>query len=56
MQLMECTSPYSDRRKVPLIFKKEGLHSVLMQPVVDFRRFFMHVNIGWPGKVHDARV
>ncbi len=27
-----------------------------MQAVVDFRGIFMNVNIGWPGKVHDARV
>ncbi len=27
-----------------------------MQAVVDFRGLFMNVNIGWPGKVHDARV
>ena len=29
---------------------------MLMQAVVDFRGIFMDVNIGWPGKVHDARV
>jgi len=27
-----------------------------MQALVDFRRLFMDVYIGWPGKVHDARV
>ena len=27
-----------------------------MQAVVDFRGRFLDVNIGWPGKVHDARV
>ena len=27
-----------------------------MQAVVDFRGLFMDVYIGWPGKVHDARV
>ena len=27
-----------------------------MQGVVDFRGVFIDVNIGWPGKVHDARV
>ena len=31
-------------------------YSVLMQAVVDFRGLFMDINIGWPGKVHDARV
>lgn len=29
---------------------------MLMQGLVDFRGRFMNVNIGWPGKVHDARV
>ena len=27
-----------------------------MQALVDFRGLFMDVNIGWAGKVHDARV
>lgn len=27
-----------------------------MQGVVDYRGLFMDVYIGWPGKVHDARV
>ena len=27
-----------------------------MQGLVDFRGIFMDVCIGWPGKVHDARV
>ena len=34
----------------------KGYYSVIMQAVVDFRGLFMDVNIGWPGKVHDARV
>ena len=37
-------------------YNRKGYYSVLMQGVVDFRGFFMGVNIGWPGKVHDARV
>ena len=31
-------------------------YSALMQAVVDFRGLFMDINIGWPGKVHDAHV
>ena len=27
-----------------------------MQVMVDFHGLFMDVYIGWPGKVHDARV
>ena len=37
-------------------YNRKGYHSILMQGVVDFRGLFMDVNIGWPGKVHDARV
>lgn len=27
-----------------------------MQAIVEFRGLFIDINIGWPGKVHDARV
>ena len=37
-------------------YNRKGYYSVLMQALVDFRGRFMNVNIGWPGKVHDARV
>ena len=37
-------------------YNRKGYYSMLMQAVVDFRGIFMDVNIGWPGKVHDARV
>ena len=37
-------------------FNRKGYHSILMQAVVDYRGQFLDVNIGWPGKVHDARV
>ena len=37
-------------------YNRKGYYSVIMQVLVDFRRHFMDVNIGWPGKVHDARV
>ena len=37
-------------------YNRKGYYSVIMQAVVDFRGLFMDVNIGWPGKVHDARV
>ena len=30
--------------------------SIIMQALVDFHGLFMNVYIGWPGKVHDARV
>ena len=44
---MESASDYYNRK---------GFYSVLMQALVEFRGIFMDVNIGWPGKVHDARV
>ena len=34
-------------------YNRKGFHS---QVVVDFRGLFMDTYIGWPGKVHDARV
>ena len=37
-------------------YNRKGYYSILMQGVVDFRGVFIDVNIGWPGKVHDARV
>ena len=37
-------------------YNRKGYYSVIMQAVVDFRGLFMDVYIGWPGKVHDARV
>ena len=37
-------------------FNRKGFYSILVQAVVDSRGRFMDVTIGWPGKVHDARV
>ena len=37
-------------------FNRKGFYSVIIQGLVDFRGLFMDVYIGWPGKVHDARV
>ena len=37
-------------------YNRKGYYSVIMQAMVDFRGLFMDVYIGWPGKVHDARV
>ena len=37
-------------------YNRKGYYSVIMQATVDFRGLFMDVYIGWPGKVHDARV
>ncbi|KAM3849816.1 uncharacterized protein ACN63O_020435 [Diretmus argenteus] len=37
-------------------YNRKGFFSVLMQGVVDHRMMFWDVNIGYSGKVHDARV
>ena len=37
-------------------YNRKGYYSIIMQAMVDFRGLFMDVYIGWPGKVHDARV
>ena len=37
-------------------FNRKGFHSIIMQGVVDYRGIFIDVYIGWPGRVHDARV
>ena len=37
-------------------YNRKGYYSLLMQAVVDSRGIFTDIYIGWPGKVHDARV
>ena len=37
-------------------YNRKGYYSILVQGLVDHRGIFLDVNIGWPGKVHDARV
>ena len=37
-------------------YNQKGYHSLLMEAVVEHRSLFLDVNIGWPGKVHHARV
>ncbi|KAM3849596.1 uncharacterized protein ACN63O_002484 [Diretmus argenteus] len=37
-------------------YNRKGFHSVILQGVVDHRLRFWDINVGWPGKVHDARV
>ena len=43
----ECPADYYNRK---------GFHSVLMQGVVDHKGLFTDIYVGWPGRVHDARV
>lgn len=37
-------------------YNRKGWYSVLLQAIVDHRGRIWNVNVGWPGKVHDARV
>ena len=37
-------------------YNRKSFYSIIIQGVVDFRGRFMDINVGWPGKVHDARV
>ena len=37
-------------------FNRKGWHSIIMQGMVDNKGRFTEVYIGWPGRVHDARV
>ncbi|KAF7642334.1 hypothetical protein LDENG_00259930 [Lucifuga dentata] len=37
-------------------YNRKGFYSVILQGVVDHNMKFWDVNIGWPGRVHDARV
>ena len=37
-------------------YNRKGYYSIIVQALVDHLGLFMDVCIGWPGKVHDARV
>uniref|UniRef100_A0A672HMP7 Protein ANTAGONIST OF LIKE HETEROCHROMATIN PROTEIN 1-like n=2 Tax=Salarias fasciatus TaxID=181472 RepID=A0A672HMP7_SALFA len=37
-------------------YNRKGFYSIILQGVVDHNMKFWDVNIGWPGRVHDARV
>ncbi len=37
-------------------YNRKGFHSLILQGVVDHKLKFWDINMGWPGKVHDARV
>ena len=35
---------------------RKGFHSLILEGLVDFGYRFIDICVGWPGKVHDARV
>ncbi|CAM4428060.1 unnamed protein product [Caretta caretta] len=35
---------------------RKGYFSVVLQPLVDHKGHFTNISVGWPGKVHDARI
>ncbi|XP_046544977.1 protein ANTAGONIST OF LIKE HETEROCHROMATIN PROTEIN 1-like [Haliotis rubra] len=35
---------------------RKGFYSLILQGVCDHNQMFTNINIGWPGRVHDARV
>ena len=37
-------------------YNRKGFHSIILQAVVDHECCFWNINVGWPGRVHDARV
>ena len=37
-------------------FNRKGWHSIIMQGMVDHLYRFTNICIGWPGRVHDARI
>lgn len=43
----ECPADYYNRK---------GFHSIILQGTVDSQGKFIDINVGWPGRVHDARV
>lgn len=43
----ECPADYYNRK---------GWHSIILQGTVDHQGLFIDIYVGWPGRVHDARV
>ena len=37
-------------------YNRKGSYSIILQGLVDFKYLFTDIYVGWPGKVHDARV
>ena len=37
-------------------YNQKGFHSIILQAIVDYGYRFWSINVGWPGRVHDACV
>lgn len=37
-------------------YNRKGFHSIVLQGTVDFYGKFVDINVGWPGRAHDARI
>ena len=48
---MKCPHDYSDE-----YYNRKCFHSVILETVVDSFMYFTDICVGWPGRVHDARV
>jgi len=35
---------------------RKGFHAIILQALVDANYLFLDICVGWPGKVHDARL
>ncbi|CAM5142436.1 unnamed protein product [Natator depressus] len=54
-----------DRTHIPILapehqaseyINRKGYSSIVLQALVDHKGCFTNINVGWPGKVHDARI
>lgn len=46
----------SPKDNIAEYFNGKGKYSIVMQAVVDHQHQFWDVNIGWSGRIHDARI
>ena len=37
-------------------FNRKGFYSIVLQAVVDYKKKFLDIYVGWPGSTHDSRV
>ena len=52
-----CHVPVIGPRQSPDDYvNRKGFHSLILQGLVDCNYLFLDICVGWPGKVHDARV